>query len=129
MRKAWKTWVAGWRRPCRPTIFSIARANPSVSQNGSVLPCFTIALSIRRFRDRIRILIEGKNISARLQDRLAVPAAAASRIQHQGPGTRRQQLDRLAHEHRAMINEFFPVLCFFLKHERASRKPNRTLKE
>src|SRR5437762_351398 len=84
---------------------------------------------VRRLRDRIGILIERNNIGARFQDRFAVSPAAASRIQHQGASARHQQRNRLAHEHRAMINEFFPILCFLFEHVWSGGEPNRTFKE
>src|SRR5205807_6303354 len=77
----------------------------------------------------IWILIEREDIGACFQDRFAVSAAAAGSIQDQDTRTWRQQFDRFAHEDRSMINKFFPVLCFFLKHERPGREPNRTFKE
>ena len=84
-------------------------------------------------RDQVIVVrgnrIERNNIGARFQDRFAVSPAAASRIQHQGASARHQQRNRLAHEHRAMINEFFPILCFLLEHVWSAGEPNRTFKE
>ena len=68
----------------------------------------------RRKLDRVRILIERQHVGAGAQNRLGVAAAAAGRRRRMSDPARREQLDCLGHEHRAVIGEVFHFLALLI---------------